>query len=137
MQDAAGAGNREPKDGGDTRILLVEDEDLTRELIAAFLEEAGYDVTATRTADEAAILLAEDGYALLLTDITVPGQIDGIGLAEHAREIRPGLPIVFASGREDMRQRACAVSAPVDFFAKPYDVATLVRAVARMVESAT
>lgn len=116
---------------GEAKILLVEDEPLIREIMAEVLEEEGFDVTATCTADEAAILLAENGFAVLLTDVTMPGSIDGIGLAEHAREVHPGLPVVFVSGRPDSEVRARRFAGPVAFFAKPYDIATLVCAVGR------
>ena len=116
----------------DARILLVEDEPLIREMMAELLEDAGFDVTATCTGEEAVILLAEDSFALLLTDITMPGAIDGIGLAEHAREAHPGLPVVFMSGRPDSAQRVRAIAPPTAFFPKPYDVHRLVGTVERM-----
>lgn len=114
------------------KVLLVEDEAVIREMTAELLEAAGFDVTATRTGDEAAILLAEDGYSVLLTDITMPGMIDGFALAEHAREVRPGMPVVFVSGRPESEMRARRFAPPTAFFAKPYDVAGLVSAVGRM-----
>ena len=117
------------------RVLLVEDEPVAREAIATFLEDAGFDVTATCTADEAAILLTEDEFAVLLTDIMVPGQIDGLGLAEHAREIHPGLPIVFVSGGNDTEHCARAVAPPAAYFSKPYNIDTLVETVGRMVRT--
>ena len=117
----------------ETRILLVEDEPLIREVMAELLECAGYDVTATCTGDEAMILLADDGFAILLTDVNMPGQIDGIGLAEHAREIHPGLPLVFVSGRPETEHRASHLAGPKAFFAKPYDLDTLIGEVGRMV----
>ena len=120
----------------DTRILLVEDEPLIREVIAEMLEDAGFSVTATCTGDEAAILLAEDGFSILLTDITMPGVIDGIGLAEHAREIHPNLPVVFVSGRPETEQRTQHIAPPMMFFHKPYDVDTLIGAVDRMTHPA-
>ncbi len=122
---------------GGTRVLLVEDEPLIREVMAEMLASAGYDVTATCTGDEAAILLAEDGFDLLLTDVTMPGQIDGIGLAEHAREIHPGLPVVFVSGRAETEQRARGVAQPIAFFPKPYDVEALIGTVGRMASDAS
>lgn len=111
-----------------SRILLVEDEPLARETLAETLSNAGYDVTATCTGDEAAILMAQDGFDLLLTDITMPGAIDGIGLAEHAREVHPGLPVVFVSGSMDAR-RTGQVGPPMLFVAKPYDEAGLIGAI--------
>ena len=116
----------------ETRVLLVEDEPLIREVMAEMLASAGYDVTATCTGDEAAILLAEDGFDILLTDVTMPGQIDGIGLAEHARELNPNLPVVFVSGRPDTQRRAKGISPPTAFFPKPYDLDDLVGTVGRL-----
>ena len=116
----------------DTRVLLVEDEPLIRETTAELLEDAGFDVTATCTGDEAAILLAENDFAILLTDITMPGQIDGIGLAEHAREAHPGLPVVFMSGRPESAQRVRAIAPPMAFLSKPYDIRYLLHTVERM-----
>lgn len=118
-----------------TRILLVEDEPVAREAIAGFLEDAGFDVTATCTADEAVILLTEDEFAVLLTDITMPGQINGLGLAEHAREIHPGLPIVFMSGADEAEPRARFMPQPSAYFPKPLDIDGLVQTVGRMVRT--
>ena len=120
--------------GRDARVLLVEDEPIIREVMAELLEDAGFDVTATCTGDEAAILLAEQDFTVLLTDITMPGHIDGIGLAEHAREAHPGLPVVFVSGRPDSEQRARRVPPPMAFLPKPYDVRRLVDTVGRMAD---
>lgn len=117
-----------------SRILLVEDEPLAREGLAEALSNAGYDVTATCTGDEAAILMAQDGFDLLLTDITMPGAIDGIGLAEHAREVHPGLPVVFVSGRADPVS-AGQVGPPARFVAKPYDEAMLIGTIRSLVRT--
>ena len=116
----------------DVRVLLVEDEPMIREVMAELLEDAGFDVTATCTGDEAAILLAENDFAILLTDITMPGHIDGIGLAEHAREAHPGLPVVFVSGRPDSEQRARGIPPPTAFLPKPYNVDCLLDTVGRL-----
>ena len=116
------------------RILLVEDEPLARETMADTLGDAGFEVTATCTGDEAAILLADsDRFDLLLTDITMPGLIDGIGLAEHAREVHPGLPVLFVSGRPDNARRAAAVGQPSAFLPKPCDAAGVLRTIGRLV----
>ena len=114
------------------KLLLVEDEPLIREVMAELLEDAGFDVTAACTGDEAVILLADDGFAILLTDVNMPGLVDGIGLAEHAREIHPGLPLVFVSGRPETERRASHLPGPKAFFPKPYDLDVLIKAVNRM-----
>ncbi len=116
------------------RVLLVEDEPLAREDMVETLSIAGFEVTATCTGDEAAILLADqDRFDLLLTDIVMPGSIDGIGLAEHAREVHPGLPLLFISGRADHARRMTALSQPVQFIPKPYDPLALIRTIDTLV----
>ena len=115
------------------RILLVEDEPVIREVVADMLSDAGFEVTATCTGDEAAILIADsDRFDVLLTDITMPGLIDGIGLAEHAREVHPALPVVFVSGRPDHAPRAEAVGQPSAFMPKPYDVNRVISVIDRL-----
>jgi len=119
-----------------THILLVEDESLTRELMAESLNDAGYDVTATCTGDEAAILLADrDRFDALLTDVTLPGSIDGIGLAEHARELHPRLPVLIVSGMAASQQRAAALDPPTAYMLKPFEMNTLLAAVSRLIET--
>ncbi len=117
------------------RILLVEDEPVIRGIIADMLSDAGFEVTATCTGDEAAILIADsDRFDVLLTDITMPGLIDGIGLAEHAREVHPALPVVFVSGRPDHARRAEAVGQPSAFMPKPYDVERVISVIDRLMD---
>lgn len=117
-----------------SHILLVEDEPLQRALMAESLSDAGYEVTATRTGDEAAILLADrDRFDALLTDISIPGRIDGIELAEHARQVHPGLPVLFVSGGAANLRRAALVGPPSACMSKPFDAGTLLRALGRLV----
>ena len=111
-------------------ILLVEDEPLQRELMAESLSLAGYEVTATCTGDEAAILLADrGGFDALLTDVAMPGRIDGIGLAEHAREVHPDLPVLFVSGGAASLRRAGALPPPTACILKPFETGALLHAV--------
>lgn len=84
------------------RILLVEDEMLVRELAYEDLSDAGHDVTAAGSGDEALTILRQDpDFDVLFTDIRMPGEIDGWGLAEEARQIIPELKIVYATGLND------------------------------------
>lgn len=121
-----------------SHILLVEDEPLQRELMAESLSLAGYEVTATCTGDEAAILLADrDRFDALLTDIAIPGRIDGIGLAEHARQVHPGLPVLFVSGGAASLRRAASLAPPTACMSKPFEAGTLLQALGRLVGGLT
>jgi CheY-like chemotaxis protein len=110
------------------RILLVEDEMLVRELAYEDLSDAGHDVTAAGSGDEAlAILRDNQGFEVLFTDIRMPGEIDGWQLAEEARALIPTLKIVFATGLND----DAGWRKPEDrMLAKPYRKDDLLKALA-------
>lgn len=80
-------------------VLVVEDEMLVREVIAAELLDAGFDVIEAETAGAGlALLQTRPAIDLLFTDIRLPGGQDGLGLAREARQLRPELPVIYATG---------------------------------------
>ena len=80
-------------------ILYVEDEPLVREVVALELTDAGFRVREAEDGREA-VALIEDGFAFdaLVTDIRLPGGLDGLDVAAAARRARPDLPVLYASG---------------------------------------
>ncbi|MGZ8345778.1 MAG: ATP-binding protein [Allosphingosinicella sp.] len=84
---------------GDENILVVEDQDELREFIVGSLSELGYQVTACATGPAALQLIAErPDLDLLLTDVVLPGGMDGRQLSKRALRLRPGLKILFMTG---------------------------------------
>ena len=80
-------------------VLVVEDEPLLRLLIADELRDRGYDVCEAVNADSAlSMLVSEDPFDLLLTDIQMPGEANGLGLAERVRSGWPQIKIIIFSG---------------------------------------
>jgi|GEM_PF-2381163 len=80
-------------------ILLAEDQDEVRAIIEKALTKAGHHVTAAASGDEAFKLFKADPRCdLLLTDIIMPGDLQGPKLSQVLRKIRPDLPVVFMSG---------------------------------------
>jgi PAS domain S-box-containing protein len=80
------------------RILLVEDEEKVREILAEILTEAGYQVrTAAERRTALEMALEGDGFDLVITDVVMPG-MRGTDLADELRRRRPGTRIVFISG---------------------------------------
>ncbi|MFZ5693203.1 MAG: response regulator [Pseudomonadota bacterium] len=109
------------------RILLAEDEDSLRELVARALKQDGHDVVAN--CDGAAALdalMRDDGrYDLLLTDIKMP-IMDGIALALAASRDFPDMPILLMTGYADQRERASGLELLIrDVIAKPFTLATI------------
>jgi len=87
--------------GTGERVLVVEDDDAVRAIAVAFLRAGGYAVEAVTDA-EAALerLRADDGFALLFTDVMLGPGMDGKTLARRARSLHPGLPVLLTSGDE-------------------------------------
>jgi PAS domain S-box-containing protein len=86
-------------EGGSETVLLVEDHDQVLRLAKAVLERLGYRVLEARSGGQALEILAagEGDLDLLLTDVVMPG-MSGPELATKAKEIRPGLKVLFMSG---------------------------------------
>lgn len=106
-----------------SKVLLVEDELLVRELACEDLAEAGFEVTAASDGDEALAILREGHrFDLLFTDIRMPGSTDGWALARVARELTPGLRIIYATGLGD---GADTLSEGERFVRKPYTLSDL------------
>jgi DNA-binding NtrC family response regulator len=104
-----------------TRVLLVEDEILISDMVADALEEQGFEVHVVSNAADA-LRHIESGAVVdvLFTDVQLPGGMDGSALATRVRELRPDLPIVYASGRWHPSIDSTLVSRSI-FLPKPYD----------------
>jgi CheY-like chemotaxis protein len=85
---------------GPKPLLLVVDDDVTmRTFLMAVLQKSGYRILAAESGDEAVrIIEATADIDLLLTDVVMPGSLNGFALARRALEIRPTLKVVCISG---------------------------------------
>jgi two-component system cell cycle sensor histidine kinase/response regulator CckA len=116
--------------GAGERILLVEDEELVRELAARVLRSKGYEVVDVRTAEEALESVENDGaFDLVLSDVVLPG-MSGVQLAEVIGERSPGSRVLLCSGYADRRlQWPIIKERGIPFLDKPYSVAELLSSV--------
>ena len=81
------------------RILVTEDEQDVLDVLRRILTSKGYDVVTASSGDEAAESFFSQGpFDLLITDIVMPGKLQGPALAHSLRQAEPGLPVVFMSG---------------------------------------
>jgi CheY-like chemotaxis protein len=119
-----------------SRVLLVEDEFLLCDMISEALAEHGFEVYAAANAKDALRhLTCGSPCDILLTDINLAGSIDGAALARIARELRPGLPVVYASGSYSRVEQLDAVSGSI-FVPKPYDPEKLCEMLSEMTAAA-
>jgi CheY-like chemotaxis protein len=119
----------DPRGNGEI-ILLVEDEPLVRGLAVRLLRRLSYTVLDAKDAQAALALAKPDTRIdLLLTDVMLPGELNGPRLAEELTRLRPDLRVLFASGYSQQIVDLGAYGADVKFLAKPYDRRKLAQAV--------
>ncbi|MEH6951493.1 response regulator [Nitrobacter sp. NHB1] len=114
------------------RILIADDEDSMRLLVARAVAMDGHETVTAADGAEALDILTGDarGFDLLLTDIKMP-IMDGIALALAAARDFPNLVILLMTGFADQRERASGLNAIVhDVVTKPFSVADIRAAVA-------
>jgi PAS domain S-box-containing protein len=117
--------------GGTGTVLLVEDNPDVAHASSGLLEQLGYSVRWVSDADAALKEIDHDGIDLVLSDIVMPGHMDGIGLARAIRQLRPALPILLATGYSDAAQKA---RSDFPILHKPYQIHELSRALAKLTE---
>src|SRR6478609_5334521 len=101
------------------RVLLVEDEWYIRFDVAEQLRSAGFEVVEASTADDAMDYISSgERIDALITDIRMPGTLDGLELAGKVRDMQPMLLILVASGSIELESAAGRVGR---FISKPYD----------------
>jgi DNA-binding response OmpR family regulator len=115
-------------------ILLVEDEALIRLLLTEELTEAGFAVCQAASGDEAATIIesATIPFTLLITDIHMPGERDGIAVSRLMRCHDPGVPVVFTSGRPDVLGKFEPLGQNEAIIPKPFLPSEVIRVVRRL-----
>ena len=119
-------------------VLIVEDEALIRMNTEDVCEDAGYKVLEAPNADEALSLLeVRPDVRLVMTDIDMPGSMDGLALAHHVRRSSPQMCLVIASGKAFPSEQELPTGAV--FFSKPFQERHLIEVFASLLgrESAT
>jgi CheY-like chemotaxis protein len=116
-------------------VLLVEDEPLLGELMTEALTHEGFDVHAAPDAHDALRYLLSGAHVdVLFTDIELGEGMDGAELAQLIHEMRPDLPVVYASGRRSMSDIE-AVPGSV-FLPKPYKLSDVRATLGRVMDEA-
>ena len=118
------------------RVLLVEDDAAVAAMVAALLEEQGHEVVhADSVAPALDRLRGGAPFGLLITDLIMPGGRTGVDLAREAVALRPGLPVLLASGYTG-DALAAAEGAPWPLLRKPFSGEDLAQAIADLISPA-
>ncbi len=112
-------------------VLLVEDDAVIRSMLAEALLEASFTVSQASSGTSALRLFDQrEAFDLLLTDVHMPGGVNGVTLAQQFRSRWPQLPVVFVTGRPDALLAFGAFGPRDRCVLKPCRCTTLLSAVA-------
>jgi DNA-binding NtrC family response regulator len=109
-------------------VLIVEDDARMREVMARWLNAAGYETREAADAETALALLNDGGSDVALCDVVMPGK-GGLWLVERAREEYPDVAIVLATGVENVHPSISLGGNVVDYLIKPFERAAVLAAV--------
>jgi two-component system cell cycle sensor histidine kinase/response regulator CckA len=123
---------------GDETILVVEDERAVRDLTSRILKRLGYEVIDTANGDDALALLGDRDRSvdMLLTDVVLPGSMQGNEVAEAVRLLYPRLPVLYMSGyTRDAIVHAGRLDEGVNYLEKPFTPDGLAHRVREVLDS--
>lgn len=112
---------------GMIRVVLVDDNDEVRGVTAVFLEEAGFQVQQANSAQAGLELLDSRSADILVSDLVMPGGMDGLAFANKVRQRWPALPIILVSGYST--SAAAATEQGYTLYMKPFDMSELVKGI--------
>jgi CheY-like chemotaxis protein len=117
-------------------VLVVADEVLIRLAVSEYLRQCGYNVVEASDAREAIEVLTSDVVVnVALSDITMPGSLDGFGLAQWIRRERPDVKVVLSSGVARSAKAAGELCEAGPMLTKPYEHADLERRIRALLAS--
>ena len=108
------------------RILMVEDNTDVTEVTSALIKQLGYTVRLAPDAGKALRMMEEESFDLVFSDIMMPGGMDGLELAKTILKSRPRLPVLLASGSNQLVEEAQQNFTTLQ---KPYEISELDRAI--------
>src|ERR1700758_1562196 len=118
------------------RILVVDDEEAIREIVASMLNTAGYSCKQAGSGMEAlATLTSGEQFELMLSDLMM-ADLDGIGLLERTKEKYPDMPVVMVTAVHDISVALAAIrNGAYDYLLKPFEREQLLNTVSRALEN--
>jgi two-component system nitrogen regulation response regulator NtrX len=120
-------------------ILIVDDEQDIREIIAGILEDEGYETRTAHDSDSALAAISDRAPRLVFLDIWLQGsKLDGLALLDEIQTIHPGLPVVMISGHGNIETAVSAIKrGAYDYIEKPFKADRLVLVAERALETSS
>jgi DNA-binding NtrC family response regulator len=117
------------------RILIADDEQNIRKVLAATLEKEGYQVLTARDGEEAIALLGKGNVQVVVTDLKMP-KADGLEVLRYVQKNSPGTPVIVitAFGTVDNAVAALKTGA-FDYITKPFEKSDLIRTISKAVKT--
>lgn len=110
---------------GELTLLVVDDEWLISAAIGDYFRDLGFTVLLARSADGAIQTLTRTRVDVVVSDIAMPGSMNGLDLAKWVLRELPEVPVVMMSGATQAAEVAEVLGSAVPFFSKPCDFASL------------
>jgi DNA-binding response OmpR family regulator len=106
------------------RILLVEDESITRAYLADILRSRGYEVTEARDGVEGLAIFGNEDFDAVITDLVIP-HLDGFKLTKRVRSISPKTPVIFITAYLSGQAGKTILEGEAELIGKPIEPAIL------------
>jgi DNA-binding response OmpR family regulator len=109
------------------RILIVDDEELIREICVRTLAPLGHRVETAENAEQAIVCFERDAFDLMITDYRMPGALDGLALGKEIKRRFPQTQLILMTGFPTLENAVAALQAgAMDYLVKPFDRAELI-----------
>lgn len=122
-----------PTETGHGKLLVVEDNPQVADVTQDMCRDLGYEVQTARNGEEALRMVEGEHFDLVISDIVMPGPIDGIALARRLRDKFAEIPVLLVTGYSD---KAAEIVSEFPILRKPFQIGELSRVVGRMVAAA-
>jgi CheY-like chemotaxis protein len=115
------------------KILVAEDNKLTRTTLGQFLRGTGYDVDLAEDGAQAVSLVNEKTFDLIISDVIMP-KVTGWDLLDHARSISPGTPVLLMTAYAELQSRRPQSHAMPELILKPVVLSDLLAKIQRILD---
>ena len=117
------------------KILVVDDEQGWRDLLTFELGELGYEVMTAKDGPRGLEILRGGSFDLVITDVRMPGSLDGIDLVETYRQENPTQKVIFITGYATEEKLERALNSKISFcLKKPFSQEDLTKMISQVLE---